>query len=29
LAKRFEFLTRYVDSYEGWRDITMIFSPPV
>ena len=28
-ASPFEILTRYVDRYEGWRDITMTFSPPV
>ena len=28
-ADPFDFLTEHVDSYEGWRDITMIFSPPV
>ena len=28
-ASPFEILTRHVDRYEGWRDITMTFSPPV
>ena len=28
-ASPFNALTRYVDKYEGWRDITMTFSPPV
>ena len=28
-ASPFDSLTRYVDKYEGWRDITMTFSPPV
>ena len=28
-ASPFDALTRYVDKYEGWRDITMTFSPPV
>ena len=28
-ASPFDILTRYVDRYEGWRDITMTFSPPV
>ena len=28
-ASPFDALTRYVDRYEGWRDITMTFSPPV
>ena len=28
-ASPFEILTRYVDRYDGWRDITMTFSPPV
>ena len=28
-ASPFEILTRFVDRYEGWRDITMTFSPPV
>ena len=28
-ASPFDTLTRYVDRYEGWRDITMTFSPPV
>ena len=28
-ASPFDTLTRYVDKYEGWRDITMTFSPPV
>lgn len=28
-ASPFDSLTRYVDRYEGWRDITMTFSPPV
>ena len=28
-ASPFDVLTRYVDRYEGWRDITMTFSPPV
>lgn len=28
-ASPFDILTRHVDSYEGWSDITMIFSPPV
>lgn len=27
-ASPFEVLTDYRDSYEGWRDITMTFSPP-
>lgn len=28
-ASPFDALTRHVDKYEGWRDITMTFSPPV
>ncbi|MDE0241037.1 MAG: cell envelope integrity protein TolA [bacterium] len=28
-ASPFDVLTRYVDKYEGWRDITITFSPPV
>ena len=28
-ASPFDSLTRHVDKYEGWRDITMTFSPPV
>ena len=28
-ASPFDVLTRYVDKYEGWRDIIMTFSPPV
>ena len=28
-ASPFDALTRYVDRYDGWRDITMTFSPPV
>ena len=28
-ASPFDTLTRYVDRYEGWREITMTFSPPV
>ena len=28
-ASPFDVLTRHVDKYEGWRDITMTFSPPV
>ena len=28
-ASPFDALTRHVDKYEGWRDITITFSPPV
>ena len=28
-ASPFDSLTHHVDKYEGWRDITMTFSPPV
>lgn len=28
-ASPFDTLTRYVDKYDGWRDIVMTFSPPV
>ena len=28
-ASPFRFLTEHVDTYEGWRNITMTFTPPV